>query len=189
MTNRSRILLMSCVLALVAQRDAFATSGEVFGGYTVGQTKPDDHSDGATLKGWNASVTMYPWYRFGITADVAGLYGASVPGAGGDAAPPLSGRQYSFLAGPQIRLFRSDRFDTSVRFLAGGARGYAPTALYPASEETAFAALAGTNVDLHLGRGFALRFSPGLYVTQFGDKTQTSLRFSIGPVFHWGREE
>ncbi len=62
MPIRSRAALMPCVLALLPLRDATAASGEIFGGYSVGQTKPDHNSDSATLNGWNACITVYPWY-------------------------------------------------------------------------------------------------------------------------------
>ena len=53
-------------------------------------------------------------------------------------------------------------------------------------------AVAGTVIDqddffdYNVSKKFALRFSPGFYMTQFGGQTQHNFRFSVGPVFKIG---
>ena len=62
-----------------------------------------------------------------------------------------------------------------------------PAATYNALNETTFAALFGSNFDVNVSRRVALRFSPGMYLTQFGaSQTQKNFRFSVGPVFRFG---
>lgn len=69
-------------------------------------------------------MTAYGTRRLGFTADAAGFYG-SAPSArtNGNEADI---RQYSFMGGPQVRLFRAGRFSSSVPTIFGAAYGYVP---------------------------------------------------------------
>jgi hypothetical protein len=186
MTLPARLILICCAVALAANLAPAQSTTELFAGYSMGQMRPGNDLDSITQKGWNASITGYPWAsRFGITADFAGLYGTTSL-----TNPQLSGdlRQYSFMAGPQFRLFRKERFETSLRAVFGGAHGSVWKNGTSLADETTFAALVGTNVDYNLSKRVALRFSPGIYMTQFGDQTQRNFRFSVGPVFRFGGE-
>lgn len=203
----TRIMILGA-LGLFAMQHMSAQSVEVFGGLKAGNMQPAKDYNSLTMGGWNTSVTFYPTYRFGITADVAGYYGTAQPastvtvdGATVVTNQPEAGvRQYSFLAGPQIRLIRRGAVETSFKALFGAARGYLtdPSVPPPAGspltsgvyDETKFAALFGTNFDVRVSRKVALRFSPGLYLTQFGpSETQKSFTFSFGPVFRFGGSE
>jgi len=179
MSFHTRLLLLFCALALVAS----AQPVEVFGGYTLGKMKGEPDSNRSTMTGWNTSVTGYATSRFGLTADVAGFYGELAA----NGAEPVSARLYSFTVGPQVRLFRRARFETSVRALFGAAHGHVPSSTHPGLDETTFAANIGSNFDIKVSRRVSLRFSPGMYITQFGDnQTQKNFRFSVGPVFKFG---
>jgi hypothetical protein len=146
------------------------------------------------MNGWNTSVTAYPWGRIGFTTDFAGYYGTATgtyTAADGSIlnANDTPIRQYSFLAGPQVRLFHTQRIETSFRAMFGGAYGYVPGEASNIIDQTTFAGLFGSNIDVKVSRRISMRFSPGLYLTQFGDgQTQKNLRFSVGPVFHFGGE-
>ena len=172
----SCVIALTCGVGLFGLQQASAQSVELFTGVTVGKMRPESEANQATLKGWSTSVTAYPKSRFGLTADLAGFYGST-----GVEAVNVS--QHSFLAGPQIRLFRSTRLETSFKALVGGAYGQVPS--YHV-RETTFAALFGSNFDVNVSSRVAIRLSPGLYLTQFGSQTQKSFRFSIGPVFRFG---
>jgi hypothetical protein len=157
---------------------AAAQKFEAFGGYSVTRMKTEKDFEPANTHGWNASFTAYPTSRLGFTTDVAGYY--STLGHGSD--PAVSLRQYTFMAGPQVRILRKERFETSFHALFGAARGEVPGS----ADETTFAANFGTNFDVKVSRRVAMRFSPGLYLTQFGTETQRNFRFSVGPVFRFG---
>jgi hypothetical protein len=197
MSFHVRVLLTSSAFALLTLQQAAAQPVEIFGGYAVARMKPETESNRATLNGWNTSITAYPTYRVGITADFAGYYATANPvfivnGNSPSTAivGPVSVRQYSFMAGPQFRLLRKERFETSFKALFGGARGHVPASTYNAPDETTFAALFGSNFDVNVRRGVALRFSPGLYLTQFGSgQTQKTFRFAMGLVFRLGGGE
>src|SRR5687768_3861472 len=120
MSLHIRVLLTSCAFALLALQQASAQPIEIFGGYAVARMKPENESNRATLNGWNTSLTAYPLYRVGITADFAGYYGTANPvvtmnanSPGTTSVGPISVRQHSFMAGPQFRIIRKERFQTS----------------------------------------------------------------------------
>jgi hypothetical protein len=93
------------------------------------------------------------------------------------------------MAGPQVRLFNTKHIETSVRAVFGGAYGYVPGTNGNLADQTTFAALVGSNFDVKVSKRISMRFSPGMYLTQYGsNQTQKNLRFSVGPVFHFGGE-
>lgn len=198
MTSQFRMFLLSCAFAVVGAQHVTARSVEVFGGFSLTNMKPESFNQ-ALMKGWNSSVTVYPTSRLGITGDFAGFYTTVNPvstnsSGSSTSLPGASIRHYSFMAGPQIRLFHFARVETSFRALAGAAYGYLPDptpvgVTYNPLDETTFAALIGTNFDVNVSRRIALRLSPGLYLTQFNGETQKNFRFSVGPVFRFGSGE
>src|SRR5262249_47908142 len=183
-----------CMAAFAGLQGLQAADVEVFGGYSMTRMRPDNGSNNENMNGWNSSVTAYTWSRLGFTADFAGYYGTT-SGAHGLAdgvlvtAPNSDIRQYSFMGGPQVRLFRTQRIETSFRALFGGAYGYVPGNNGNLADQTTFAALFGSNFDVKVSKRVSMRFSPGMYLTQYGsNQTQKNLRFSLGPVFHFGGE-
>jgi hypothetical protein len=193
MTFRMKITTL-CMAAFAGIQGLQAADVEVFGGYSVTRMKPENGANNATMNGWNTSVTAYPWSRIGLTADFAGYYGNATgdyTAADGSTlhANHSDIRQYSFMAGPQIRLFHTKRIDTSFRTLFGGAYGYVPGEFGNLADQTTFAALVGSNFDVKVSKRMSMRFSPGMYITQYGtNQTQKNVRFSVGPVFHFGGE-
>jgi hypothetical protein len=162
-----RVLVTSSAFALLALQQATARPIEVFAGYRDAAMKPVNDSNRSTLSGWSSSITLYPLYRLGITADFAGYYGTTSPTlvANGNGAmvslAPVSTRQHSFMAGPQVRLLRKSRFETSFRALVGTARGHIPTTTYSAVDETTLALLFRHSFDVNVSRRMAVRFSDG----------------------------
>jgi hypothetical protein len=187
---------------------AFALSGaagaqtiDLFGGYSAARVRPEQNFDRAVMNGWNSSITKWTGPRFGLAADFAGYYGSLNPtststnGSGSTLLPSVTARQHSFMGGPQFRLIHTDKIDTSVKALFGAAHGSVsePSALpggatLSSPNDTAFASFIGSNFDVNVSRRMALRFSPGLYLTEFNGETQKSFRFSVGPVFRLGGE-
>src|SRR5262245_43647507 len=158
MTSQFRMLVISGALALFGVQHLAAQSLELFGGYTINRMKPEQDINKANMNGWNTSITGYPFGRFGITADFAGSYAnvqPTITASNGTATtlPAVSLRQYSFMAGPQVRLFKKGRLETSARGLIGGARGYisgsrsTTSAFYWCSAQTRPTALIGSNLD------------------------------------------
>ncbi|MFN0104814.1 MAG: hypothetical protein ACKV2U_22365 [Bryobacteraceae bacterium] len=181
MSLGSRILILCALTPLLASA---APAVDLFTGYSLGMVQPDRATSRAKLNGWNTSATVYPFsgfgYRLGLTADVAGVYGA-INGA----AAPSNAEQYSYMAGPQFRVIRTKRFETSFKALAGGA--HAHTLGDSTVKDTSFAALIASNFDINLNRRVAFRMSPGMFLTRFGHgETQKNFRMSAGLVFRLG---
>jgi len=186
MTFHIRLLTISC-LTLAGLQLAQAADVDVFGGYSITRMRPQNESNQTTMNGWNTTMTAYTTKRLGVTADVAGFYGTAPEALTGGSQVDI--RHYSFMGGPQLRLFRSGRFSSSVRAVFGAAYGYVPDSSYGVADQTRFAALVGSNFDVRVSGRLSMRFSPGMYITRFGDdQTQKNLRFSVGPVFHFGGE-
>ena len=128
-----------------------AESIEFFGGYTRSEVKLGGTSNHTDMGGWNASVTKYFSSHFGVSGDFAGFYATAYP-----ALPPYddaSGvrvQQYSFMAGPQFRILRTDKFESSFRALVGGAHLNVPAEIsngtYNLHDKGSVAVLFGTQL-------------------------------------------
>lgn len=187
MLKQPLLSLASLVVALAAL-PAAAQPVDVFAGFSMANMRPPNESLRTTLNGWNGSVTVYKFNRLGFTADAAGQYGTTNTAAYGT----LNVHQHSLMAGPQIRLLARRRFETSFKALFGAAKGHVPVSTgYPA-DDTAFAALIGSNFDINLSRRVAFRMSPGMFLTRYGNElasgTQKNLRLTAGLVFRLGGE-
>jgi hypothetical protein len=191
------MLLLTGALALAGGAQLSAQSLELFSGFKFANMTPEKDYNSLTMTGWNTSATVYPTHRFGLTADFAGYYGTAQPSVSvSPSQPEVSVRQYSFMGGPQFRLIHHRVFDTSFKALFGAARGYLidvpanVASAYGTFDETKVSALFGSNFDINISKRVALRFSPGIYLTQFGpNETQKSFTFSFGPVFRFGGTE
>jgi hypothetical protein len=191
-----RSLCLMCAFAAIGATQLAAQNVELFGGYALASMKPERELDRTNLHGWNTSLTVYPIHRVGFTADFAGTYKTFSPTVVNANGTPVTLtdvrlRQYSFMAGPQVRLLKGERFSSSFRALFGAARGYVeepsgqPATGYRPFDQTKFAALIGITFDVNLSSHVALRAAPGLYITQFAGETQKNFRLSIGPVFRF----
>ncbi|MDX2154289.1 MAG: hypothetical protein SFV54_26345 [Bryobacteraceae bacterium] len=165
---------------------------ELFGGYTARNVKLGGSLNQSNVSGWHTAFAGYFTERLGIAVDLAGFDAAAYPAVvaadGSTLSPALLFRNYSLLAGPQVRLFRRGRFETSLRALFGVARARVPSELLTAApvDLTSPASLLGLNFDVNVSRRVAVRFLPGLYTTHYDGSYQTTYRFSVGPVFRFG---
>ena len=57
---------------------------------------------------------------------------------------------------------------------------------YGGFNQTKFAMLVAVPVDFTVTKLIAIRFEPGIYVTDFSKEKQSNFRFSVGPVFRFG---
>jgi hypothetical protein len=163
------------------------------GGYL--RFHPGDTKQRNNEAAWNVGVTDYLRPRLGITADFRGYYGTAYIGNNpyGVFQPSIS--QYSFLFGPQYRLYSKPKVAVSIQGLAGFGHGNFDTGTggLPASyiglynNGTVFSASVGVPVDYNLSPGLALRVTPTYLFTNYGSSTQNSLGFNAGVVYRWGK--
>ncbi len=144
---------------------------------------------------WNVGFTDYIRPRLGLTADARGYYGAAYIGNNqyGIFQPSIS--QYSFLFGPQYRLYVKPKWAFSVQGLAGvghgnfdtGTGGLPASYLGLYSDGWAFNASLAAPFDYNLSPGLAIRVAPLYLFTNYGSSAQNNLGFNAGVVYRWGK--
>jgi len=163
------------------------------GGYL--RFKPGEMKQKINEADWNIGFTDYIRPRLGLTADVRGYYGAAYIGNNpyGIFQPSIS--QYSFLFGPQYRLYMKPKWAVSVQALAGIGHGNFDTGTggLPASyiglysNGAAFSFNLSAPLDYNLSPGLAIRVTPLYLFTNYGGSVQNNLGFNAGVVYRWGK--
>jgi hypothetical protein len=198
MVNRFRLVLAGVSLMLAAASGARAqnSTAEIFGGYSYAKINPEG-SPKQNAHGWMAGVAGYANKWVGAGFEGAAQFG-TIPAPGG--APGVSFKEYSYMAGPQVRFFSTARAQAGVKFLLGGVFGQvrldnsttpAQTQAISAAgisnfDQTKLALLLAFPVDVSVTKVVGLRVEPGLYRTSFEGGHQNNFRFSVGPVFRFG---
>lgn len=181
-----RAVLLCCAVTIAA---AGAEPIELFGGYTTRSLQLGGALNHTHANGRQTTASRYFTSRLGVALDATGLDAAAYPAVaardGFELSPALLVRNYSLLAGPQVRLFQATRLEISLKALIGASQARLPASPITAApvDQTSPASVLGLNFDIPLSRGVGMRFSPGLYTTRYGGSYETTYRFSIGPVF------
>jgi len=177
--------------------------GEVFLGYSFLQANTGGATfdgvpielESATMHGAEASGTYFTSRQLAWDLVFAVHNGqiAVPPGIEVPAGTELNidFRQVAFMAGPRVRLVSTDTLNFDVRAVVGASKGNARAVagLFALdASNTVLAAALGASLTLKMGPSFGFRVvQPEVYITQFGDATQTSFRVSTGLVFVYGR--
>lgn len=82
--------------------------------------------------------------------------------------------QHSFLFGPQLRLLRRARIETSFRALFGTVR---------ANGNNAFGSAIGGAIDIPINKRIKWRIQPGIFLICYNGDLERNFRLSTGPVF------
>jgi len=192
------------VLALTTRVEAQQLASEIFLGYSFLQADPGGATfngnpielEANTMHGAEATGTYYTSPRLGFDFTFAVHNGniAVPPGLDVPEGTPVSidFRQVAFMAGPRIRLTSPEaNLELAVRAAIGAAIGNARAVagLFALdADNTVLAISAGASLSVRMGQFFKFRIAqPEVYITQFGDATQTSFRVSTGLVFVYGR--
>ncbi len=163
------------------------------GGYL--RFKPGDTKQKINEADWNIGITDYIRPRLGLTLDARGYYGAAYIGNNpyGIFQPSIS--QYSFLFGPQYRVYMKPKWAASVQALAGfghgnfdtGTGGLPASYLGLYSNGTVFSFNLSAPVDYNLSPGLAIRVTPLYLFTHYGGSVQNNLGFNAGVLYRWGK--
>jgi hypothetical protein len=97
-------------------------SAELFGGYSYAKANPLVLLPKQNMNGWVGSAAGYVNRWFGAGLEVAGQFG-TLPPPSGVTAPNLTFKEYSYMAGPQFRFFKTDRVQVAGKLLLGGVFG------------------------------------------------------------------
>lgn len=202
MLNRNRIALsgLSLLFALAVRMPAQDNTAEIYGGYAYAKANPEVPLPKQSMHGWVGSAAGYPARWFGVGFEIAGQFG-DIPAPSGVTSPSLHFKEYSYLAGPQVRFLDLEKVQSSLKILLGGAFGQVRldstttpvqsqqlgSAGYNSFDQTKFAMLFAVPVDVTVTRRLALRVEPGLYLTDFNKTKQGNFRLSVGPVFRFGK--
>lgn len=180
-----------------AVRNPYTFRNDVFVGGNYTRAASGQSLDQTNFGGWSASITHYLSPIWGATLDVQGAYGhAPLNSASGASLDPFVSK-YIFLAGPQIRWRRRERYSSSIRLLAGvtdsiydsdtGGASPATVGLY--SNATKLAFKPGGVFDYNLSPRIAVRIAPGVLLERQGGSFQRDVNVSTGILFRLGKQE
>ena len=144
---------------------------------------------------WWVSGTYFLDQKLGILVDASGAYGNAKVGNTIYNIPNPQISQYPFMAGPNYRFYRKEKYAISVFGTAGAAIGKFDTGskgipaqnlgLWPSDTRAAFSV--GANLDYNFYPNLAARVTPIYLGTTFGGTVQNNLGVNIGLVYRFGR--
>jgi hypothetical protein len=177
-------------------RDTYTHKFEVYGGGGYLRFRPGSTLQHINESDWNAGITDYLAGKLGITADFRGYYGTTFTYINQYQVFSPSISQYTFMVGPQLRLFEGQHWAWSANALVGGGHGNFGTGtgglpptligLYP--DGTALNLSIGVPIDYNLGPGFAIRLTPNYLLSDYGSQLQHNRGFNAGVVYRFGRQ-
>ena len=201
MLNRNRQIVIGLCLMFAAAHclPAQNASAEIFGGYSYAKANPLVLLPKQNMNGWVGSASGYANRWFGVGMEIAGQFG-TLPPPSGVLAPNLTFKEYSYLAGPQLRFVKTDKVQAAAKLLLGGVFGQVnldkattgaaslqlATAGYTGLNQTKFAMLVAVPVDVSVTKLIGIRVEPGNYLTDYSKTKQNNFRLSVGPVFRFG---
>lgn len=177
-------------------QDTYSHKYELYFGGGYLRFRPGSSLQHINESAWNVGITDYNWGKIGLTADFRGYYGTTFTGINEfqKFAPSIS--QYTFMAGPQVRLFEGQHWAWAANVLVGGGHGNFGTGtgglpptligLYP--DATVVNLSVGVPIDYNLGPGLAIRLTPNYLMTDYGSELQHNLGFNAGIVYRFGRQ-
>ena len=177
-------------------QDTYTHKYEAYFGGDYLRFRPGDVLQHINEAGWHVGITDYAFGKIGITADGRGYYGVAYTGRNqyGVYQPSIS--QYTFMAGPSVRVFEGLHWGWTGQVLVGvghgnfgtGTGGLPPELIGLYKDGNAFNLNVGTSVDYNLSPGLALRLTPNFLLSTYGGSTQTNLGFTAGVAYRWGRQ-
>jgi hypothetical protein len=157
-----------------------------------------------TFYSWETGLTQFRSERLGYTLDGRGYTGIAYVGItplsqGAFTRPQVS--MYNLLFGPIYRFYLQPKYSISGRVMGGWAYGNftgdtngegslcfspSPCLLYPTG--STFAASASVVGEYNLTPSVAFKLAPEYFATGFGSTVQSSLGFTGGIVYRFGKQ-
>jgi hypothetical protein len=177
-------------------QDTYSHKFETYFGGGYLRFRPGSSLQKINESDWNAGVTDYFAGKLGLTADFRGYYGTTYTNVNAFQvfAPSIS--QYTFMAGPTLRLFEGQHWAWSGNVLAGvghgnfgtGTGGLPPELIGLYSDGNSVNVSVGASLDYNLGPALAIRLTPNYLMTDYGSELQHNLGFNAGIVYRFGRQ-
>ena len=131
----------------------------------------------------------------GVVVMATGGFGSAKLGNNAEDAVNPQIQNYAFVAGPQYRFIRKERFSVSGYVAGGlaygrfstGPKDFPPTVvgLWPSGYDGAFTA--GLNLDYNFYPNLSARITPNYMATTFGGQVQNNKGVNVGVVYRFGR--
>ena len=179
-----------------AIHDAYSHLYEAYVGGGYLRFQPGANLQRVTEYSWDAGLTRYFSERLGLTIDGRGYYGTAYVGLNkyGLTKPAIS--QYAALAGPTYRFYLQPKYSIAGRVMGGYTQGNFSgdtngiggvlLGLYP--DSSTFALDASLIAEYNLAPNIGFRLAPEYYATGFGSSLQSSLGFTGGVVYRFGKQ-
>jgi len=179
-----------------AIHDVYSHRYELFADMGYLRFQPGPSLQRLTYYAWDTGGTRYFNERLGLTVDGRGYYGTAFVGLNPSNITRPSISQYDALAGPTYRFYLQPKYSISGRVMGGYAYGNfsadtngfgAKTlGLYP--DGNTFAASASVIGELNFSPSIGFRLAPEYFATGFGSSFQSSLGFTGGIVYRFGKQ-
>jgi hypothetical protein len=176
-------------------RETYGAKFEAYFGGGYLRFHPGQYKQRNNEADWNVGITDYIRPKLGVTADFRGYYGTAYIGNNpyGIFLPSIS--QYTFLFGPQYRVYTQPKLAVSLQALAGvghgnfdtGTGGLPASYLGLYSDGPSFNLSLSAPVDYNLSPGLAIRINPLYLMTTYGGSVQNNLGFNANVVYRWGK--
>ena len=149
------------------------------------------------LAGFAVTDTYYFSPKWAIVGDARGYFGnARIFNNTYNVYNPLIS-EFTFMAGPQVRLYRKAKWSFSPHIVAGvvkgdfsgGTKGLPGTLIGIYPDGFVGAASPGVNVDYNIFPNLAVRATPNIVFTTFGSSVQSNLGVNLGVVYRFGRQK
>lgn len=177
-------------------QDTYSHKYETYFGGGYLRFRPGSSLQKMNESAWNIGITDYIKGKIGITGDFRGYYGTTYTNVNTYQVFSPSISQYTFMAGPTVRLYEGQHWAWSGDVLVGvghgnfgtGTGGLPPTliGLYPDGNSVNLTV--GASLDYNLGPGLAIRLTPNYLMTDYGSQLQHNLGFNAGVVYRFGRQ-
>ena len=178
-----------------AIHDAYSHRFETFADMGYLRFKPGPSLQRLTFYAWETGLTRNLNDRLGITVLGRGYYGTAYVGLNPSSITRPSISQYDVLGGPSYRFYAQPKYSISVRAMGGFAHannsgdtngfGAKTLGLYP--DGNTFAISGSALGEYNLTPNVAFRLGPEYFVTGFGSQIQSSVGFTGGIVYRFGK--
>jgi len=180
---------------VAAIREAYNHLYEAYVGGGYLRFTPGDKLQRVTLYAWDGGLTRYFDERLGVTVDGRGYYGTPFVGLNPSSITKPAISAYSVMLGPTYRFYMQPKVSVSGRVMAGFAQGNfsgdtngfggKALGLYPDGET--FAVSGSLSGEYNLTPSIGFRIAPEYFGSGFGSSMQTSLGFTGGVVYRFGK--
>ncbi len=191
-------------------RDTYSHQYEIYFGGNYLHFLPGPKLQHMGETGWNIGMVDYLHGKLGVAADFRGYYGTTYTGRSAFQVFNPSISQYTFMTGPQYRIFEGQHWGWTAQILVGaihgnfatgtGGLGSAPVGLW--NDGTSLAVSPGVSVDYNLSPGLSFRLTPTALFTDLNSSTlgtnnavqpaQSSFRrnegFNVSLLYRFGRQ-